>query len=119
MNTYEPILKAILLPFNWRLQNEELSLYDLKELRKKLEAFYDRADDFARCAFRIAEEEEGFLREEDYLEIEDAYERMAKLLRYAEDAIDVIDEILKSWEDIENDLRWLYQDAAKVLKKAV
>jgi len=118
MNTWYPSVSVKLYPQGLLLRTEEVTETSLRELRKKLRRFYDRAEDFSRCLWRIAEEE-GFLREEDYLAIQSAAERIDEMQSWADDAIDSIKEALEAWDKLERNLNFVYYDAAEHLPKAV
>lgn len=118
MNIWYPSVSVTLYPRGLLLRTEEVTEKSLRELRKKLRRFYDRAEDFSRCLWRIAEEE-GFLREDDYLAIQRAAERIDNMQSWADDAIDSIEEALEAWDKLERNLNFVYYDAADKLPRAI
>ena len=111
---YFPIINISLAPSAWNLANHELTRDELKKIRNNLSRFRDRFETFAHCLVNVLEDES--LPDPTYESIDRAYDKLCKMDDYAEEGIDVIDEILDAWDKLENDLTFVFNDVASVVK---
>ena len=114
MKTYDPRVDITLFPTDWReLSTKALSRYDLMEIKHKLERFVDRFDLYGNCLIAVAEDEDA--PERIWKPFSDAYDKLYKMIKYAEEGIDVIDSSLKAWEELEDNLQFVFRDIAKLV----
>ena len=94
---------------------QDITVASLKARKAEMQKFYDRADAAYRYALRASEDES--LREEDYIAIDAALDRMGRIGTWLDEGIEALDAAIDAYEKLEDNLRFALEDVPEVIKE--
>lgn len=112
--TYDPIISVKLLQRGWPGHEEKLDFSSLHERQDKLSEFVERCDDALRYLAKATEDET--LPDRIYYALDRAYDKLDKMRDMAAESVEAIDDILKAWRELEDDLAFVFCDAQEILE---
>lgn len=114
MNEFIPSINVRLSP-SGKLRSVDMQPEQMRMLRLKLDIFSQRAYRHAYYAWHASEDDDlpGYI----YLGLVEAAKKLDELECYSTGAVDAIDDALRAYEDLEDNLNFIFRDAASVLKK--
>jgi len=114
MNEFIPNINVRLATIG-KLRSIEMQPEQMRMLRLKLDIFSQRAYSHAYYAWKASEDDDlpGYI----YLGLIEAAKKLDELERYSSGAVDAINDALRAYEELDDNLNFIFQDAASVLKK--
>ena len=114
MNEFIPSISVSLAQIG-KLKSIAMDPEQLRKLRFRLDIFSQRAYRHSYYAWKASEDDD--LPGHIYLGLCAAARKLDDMERFSSGAVDAINDALRSYEDLEDNLNYIFRDAASVLKK--